>query len=101
MTLVDLNSKRPPVTYTVQITHHWDGEVEVFVEGVADDERSRQAVREVLIRWATRHMTAKHIHSAMLTRIDALMNAEAETPEVRELSDLATACQAYETEMLK
>lgn len=96
--VVDLNSKRPPVTYTVHLTHHWDGNVEAFVENVSDDEQSQRSVREVLIRWAMKHMTADHIHFTLLDRIDALMSAEADTPECTELRILAAACEAYETE---
>lgn len=96
----DLNSKRPPVKYTVHLMHHYDGNVDVFVENVSDDERSQEAVREVLIRWAMKHMTADHIHFTLLDRIDALMGAEAGTPECEELAILAAACEAYETEKI-
>ena len=44
MNVVDLSSKRQPVTYTLVITHHWDGHFEFTVLDVADDERSQQAV---------------------------------------------------------
>lgn len=46
--VVDLANRRPPVCYTVRLTHHWDGAIEVFVEDVADDERSRDAVGHAL-----------------------------------------------------
>jgi len=44
MTVIDLSTKRQPVTYTLVITHHWDGHFEFTVLDVADDERSREAV---------------------------------------------------------
>lgn len=50
--VVDLNAKRPPVVYTVRIRHHWDDHLEVFVEDVSDDERSRGAVADDLERAA-------------------------------------------------
>lgn len=46
--VVELSARRPPVNYTLRLTHHWDGRVEVFVEDVADDERSRAAVGDAL-----------------------------------------------------
>jgi hypothetical protein len=36
----------------VRITHHWDDTLEVFVEDVTDDERSRQSVADALARAA-------------------------------------------------
>jgi hypothetical protein len=42
--LVDLNSRRAPVVYTVTIAHHYDGKLEFRIEDVGDDERSREAV---------------------------------------------------------
>ena len=45
-------------------------------------------------------MKAHHIHRAMLDRIDALMDAK-EGEDLEELSNLATACQAYEGEVFK
>jgi hypothetical protein len=50
MSVIDLNAKRPPVYYTVNITHHWDDTLEVFVEDVADDDRSRASVADALRR---------------------------------------------------
>lgn len=44
MSVIDLASKRQPVTYTLVITHHWDGNFEFAVLDVADDERSQKAV---------------------------------------------------------
>ena len=50
--VVNLSERRPPVVYTVRITHHWDDRIEVWVEDVADDERSRQSVAAALARAA-------------------------------------------------
>lgn len=48
--VVSLADHRPPVTYTVTITHHWDDTLEVFVADVADDPRSRASVKDALQR---------------------------------------------------
>ena len=48
--IIDLNSKRPPVTYTVTIVHHYDDTLEFRVEDVADDPRSREAVMSAFRR---------------------------------------------------
>lgn len=53
MSVIDLASRRSPVTYTVRITHHWDDTLEIFVEDLASDERSRQSVADALTRAAT------------------------------------------------
>ena len=98
--IVSLDDKRKPVSYTIDVTHHYDGTVEFFVRDVSDDPRSREVVMNTIISWASKHMKAEHIHRAMLNRIDALMDAESGTPEASELSDLATACEAYEKECL-
>ncbi|MEH2700553.1 hypothetical protein GFL93_12755 [Rhizobium leguminosarum bv. viciae] len=50
--VVSLSDRRPPVVYTVRIMHHWDDRLEIFVEDVADDERSRQSVAAALQRAA-------------------------------------------------
>jgi hypothetical protein len=50
--VVRLNDKRDPVLYSVHITQHWDGGVDVFVQDVADDEQSRKAVAYALRRAA-------------------------------------------------
>ena len=46
--IIDLADHRAPVCYTVRMTQHWDGRLQVFVEDVADDDRSRQAVAKAL-----------------------------------------------------
>jgi hypothetical protein len=48
--IVDLSDHRPPVVYTVHLVQFWDGRLECKVEDVADDLRSREAVRETLRR---------------------------------------------------
>ncbi len=53
MSVINLADRRQPVSYTVRITHNWDGSLEVFVEDVADDERSRQSVADALARAAS------------------------------------------------
>ena len=50
--VVDLAAKRAPVDYTIRIRHHWDDSLDVFVEDVSDDERSRRAVADTLERAA-------------------------------------------------
>ena len=50
--VVALADRRPPVHYTVRLTHHWDDSLEVFVEDVADDDRSRASVADALRRAA-------------------------------------------------
>lgn len=52
MTVIFLADKRPPVQYTVEIRHHWDDTLEVFVHDVADDPRSRASVADALARAA-------------------------------------------------
>jgi hypothetical protein len=96
-----LADRRPPVHYTVRLTHHWDGRIEVFVEDVSDDARSRASVGHALARAAEAFGSlarpeAAALHRLALERINALMGAEAGTDEARELEALAEAVQAYE-----
>lgn len=44
--IVDLATKRAPVLYTVHITHHWDGSIDVAIEGLGNppSEQSKQSV---------------------------------------------------------
>lgn len=98
--IIPLASKQKPVSYTIDVTHHFDGTVEVFVRDVSDDARTKEVVMETIIKWATKHMKAHHIHRAMLDRIDLLMDATA-SDDLQELSELASACQAYEEEVFK
>jgi hypothetical protein len=50
--VVDLAAKQAPVNYTIRIRHHWDDSLEVFVEDVSDDDRSKSAVADTLERAA-------------------------------------------------
>lgn len=52
MSIVDLADRRPPVSYTVRLLQHWDGRLQIFVEDVADDQRTRKAVADALRRAA-------------------------------------------------
>jgi hypothetical protein len=49
MGVIELSEHRQPVCYTVHLRHHWNGALEIFVEDVADDVRSRIAVADALI----------------------------------------------------
>lgn len=46
--VVELGDRRPKVCYTVRLTQDYIGGLTVFVEDVADDPRSRQAVADAL-----------------------------------------------------
>lgn len=96
MSVIDLAGRRPPVVYTVTITHHWDGTVEARVDGVADDARSRDSVADTLAKVAATYLTGQQINTVILSRIDALMTAEPGTPEMAELGALVDACEALE-----
>lgn len=50
MTIIDLSTKRPPVIYSVTVVEGWDGSLEIQVNGVQDDPRSRFAVADALSR---------------------------------------------------
>ena len=56
--VIALAARRPPVTYTVTLTHHWDDTLEVFVQDVADDTRSRASIADSL-RWAADMIESK------------------------------------------
>lgn len=47
-----MNARRQPVTYTISVTHHWDGTVEIWVEGIAESGRSNRAVADALLEAA-------------------------------------------------
>ncbi len=49
MSVIDLSAHRAPVIYSIHVTHHWDGRVEVEVEGLAQTERSNEAVANALL----------------------------------------------------
>jgi hypothetical protein len=44
MTVVELSDRRAPVCYTVHFCQYWDGRLQIRVEDVADDERSRKSI---------------------------------------------------------
>jgi hypothetical protein len=75
--IVDLADRRPPVHYTIRLTHHWDGRIEVFVEDVADDGRSRAAVGAALSKaaeaWGAEPQDA--VRLALAAYIDELLSA--------------------------
>lgn len=106
--IIDLADRRPPVTYTVTITHHWDGTIETMVQDVADDERSRAAVGDALKRAAEQYLNKRlgaagdAMLAVMLANIDHAMGATHEQPAVfkvtpDELGTWADAVQEYET----
>ena len=103
--IISLNERRQPVVYTVQITHHWDGTVETLVEGVSDDERSKEAVARALERAAIAYLRthpADAMHAIMLANIDHAMTTTNEEPAVfrvgpSELASWADAVQEWET----
>lgn len=50
--VISLSDRRPPVCYTVRITQHWDDTLEVFVEDISSDERSRASAADAMRRAA-------------------------------------------------
>ena len=102
--IVDLKAYRAPVKYTVHLTNHWDGSVEVFVDDVADDERSRTAVANTLERAAiayNKSHPADAMHAIMLANIDMAMATTDDAPVVftvkpAELSMWAAAVEEWE-----
>lgn len=50
--VTDLANHRPPVRYRVDLVHHWNDTLEIFVHDVSDDERSRASVADALERAA-------------------------------------------------
>lgn len=105
--ILELSNRRNPTTYTVTITHHWDGTIESYAHDVADDQRSRDAVGHALSRVAETYLN-KQVGSAgddmlaiMLANIDHAMSCTDETPAVFtvgpvELAAWADAVQKYE-----
>lgn len=102
-----LSKRRKPIVYTLEITHHWDNTVEVFVHDVADDPRSREAVGDVLTMaaeaWTNRKVAAAgdDMLAVMLANIDHAMSCTEEQPAVfrvtpKELATWADAVQKYE-----
>lgn len=99
--IYELNERRRPVSYTIRLTHHWDGTIEVFVKDVAGDDRSRASVGYALLRGAQSFNVfpsgADALYRIALRRVDALISAEEGTPELAELSELASAVAEYES----
>lgn len=50
--VVDMTDRLPAVIYTVRLKQSHDGSLSVFVEDVADDQRSREAVADAMRRAA-------------------------------------------------
>lgn len=46
--VVELSQHRKPVTYTIHVVHHWNGEIELLINDIAEDPRSDDAVMEAL-----------------------------------------------------
>ena len=44
--------ERPPVEYVVRVRHHYNGAIELVVEGVGNSEADRKSVSEVLLEAA-------------------------------------------------
>ena len=105
--ILELANRRSPTTYTVTITHHWDGTIESYVHDVADDQRSRDAVAYALRRVAETYLNKQvgasgdDMLAIMLANIDHAMSCTDETPAVfrvgpAELAAWADAVQKYE-----
>lgn len=50
--VVSINALRKPVTYTIRLRQGWEGELAVWVQDIADDERSRKAAADAMRRAA-------------------------------------------------
>lgn len=50
--VIKLSGRRPPVCYSVHIIQHWDDRLEVFVDDIASDERSRRSAADAMRRAA-------------------------------------------------
>lgn len=50
--VTELADRRPPVNYTIEISQKWDGGYSLYVNNVSDSDRSREAVRDMLLRIA-------------------------------------------------
>lgn len=105
--IIDLAARRDAVTYTVTITQHWDGRIESYVHDVSDDERSRYAVADALMKVAKEYIdnatfaSGDKMLSVMLGLIDRVMATSHEVPaqltvSPDELRDWAEAVAEYE-----
>lgn len=50
--VIELSDCRPPVFYAIHIEQRWDGSYALTVLDVSDDKRSKEAVRDLLLRIA-------------------------------------------------
>ena len=46
--IINLDLRRPKVCYVVNITHSWDGSLDIRVDGVASDRRSRESIASAM-----------------------------------------------------
>lgn len=96
---IDLSQRRKPVHYTVRVTHHWNGAVEMLVEDVADDPRSRDAVAHALVLGVAAWMTADHVHKLLLALVDRWMDVPRSQAVTDDLRAVSSALVALEREM--
>jgi hypothetical protein len=66
---VDLNSRRHPVFYTVNIVHHYDGTIEFEIKDIDDDARSRDAVLHAFKRISGADHRIEALEKALRTLI--------------------------------
>lgn len=71
--IVDLNSKRPPVIFTVTVKQHYNGDLEFRIAGVDNDERSVESVM-----FALRTLTGEQEHIDELEKQNAELRSELE-----------------------
>lgn len=50
MSLANLADYRNPVKYTIRLIHHWDDSLEILVENISDDSRSRHSAGDAMMR---------------------------------------------------
>lgn len=93
--LIDLAKRRAPVWYTIKIGHHWDDRLEVIVEDVADDNRSKLAVADALQRISGLQVPADALHAELLAQINSLVDSY-EPDDLSKLSRLADIVSNYE-----
>ena len=93
--VVNLADRREPVWYTVRIGHHWDDTLEVVIEDVSDDQRSRKSVIDAMQRVCGLQAPADAMHAELLQQVNGLMDASAEA-DIQRLSSLAAIVAAYE-----
>ena len=52
MAQIHILGQRPPVEYVVRVSHHYNGTVEVVVEGVGDSPDDRRKIASALLEAA-------------------------------------------------